>query len=160
MADRMLNGKGSYLSILSWRDYWRGGKLRVRTLMTSLSMFGCAVFLVIGGYARLIWPALTPYGVVGLIMPGLFLLGLCSGGWRTSVLELAPSQSAALYCFSNTMANVPGIATPLVTYLFTRDGASSSSLGWHAVFVLAAILNVSSGLIWFVGGSAEGIPGL
>ena len=125
-------------------------------------MLGCATFLVVGGFARAVaGPAnVSPYGVVALLMPSLFFLGLASGGWRSSVLDLAPAASSSLYCFSNTMANVPGIVTPIATSLLTPGQGAAMGLGWHAVFLLAAALNVCAAAVWFVGGTADPIPGL
>ena len=57
------------------------------------------------------------------------------------------------------MANVPGIVTPLVT-TFLTSGPASDGFGWHAVFILAAMLNVASAFVWRFGATADPIPGL
>ncbi len=60
------------------------------------------------------------------------------------------------YSFGNTIGSIPGIVSPLVTTIFT----GSSSLGWHAVFILAAGINTSAGAIWMAAGSVRPVPDL
>jgi len=113
-----------------------------RVLFGEIAMLGSAFFLILAANQTS-----ASVLVVLFMCAAVALLGCGSGSWRSSFVDLAPTQSAAAYTVSNTLANATGILTPLFTNALTSESARSQ-FGWKAVFMLPAAINVLAGLCW------------
>ena len=152
-ADRLIRGGG----IITGDDKTRCIRVdktrSARVLFGEIAMLGSATLLVLATYQP------RTLLLVVLMCAAVAFLGCGSGAWRSSFVDLAPTHSSAAYTVSNTLANMTGILTPLITTVLT-SAKSHRSFGWHAVFVLSACINLLAGMSWWIFVTTKPIEGL
>lgn len=118
----------------------------VRKLMQCSGLFGSAAFFLAAQYAA------TPLVALLLMCGALGCIALTWAGWAPNPIEVAPRYADVLMGISNTFATIPGIiGVALAGWLVEQSGSYTS------VFFLAAIIQVSGGILWLMYSTAEKI---
>lgn len=131
---------------------WMADKLRqlgksntfVRKLMQCAGLFGSALFFLLAQYAN------TPVIALVLMCGALGFIALTWSGFAPNLLDIAPRYADVLMGISNTFATIPGIVgVALAGWLVDQTGS------YAIVFILAAAIQVSGGVLWLMFATGE-----
>ena len=82
------------------------------------------------------------YAECNLILIGIFLsisffgMGISLNGFGVNHLDIAPRYASIMMAFSNTIGNIPGLASPIVTGFIVNEESNFDS--WKKVFLINA----------------------
>jgi len=77
------------------------------------------------------------------------LAAFAGGGYQGNHVDLSTKYCALLWGFTNTLSTIPGIFGVSIT------GYILEASGWWLVFVIAAIIYTTSGIMYILFGQAE-----
>ncbi len=79
-----------------------------RKVFQSTALIGAAIFMAL-------IPAVgcSQISVIVLLILGMIILGLISGGENLIVVDIAPDYSGSIYGFTNAFSSLPGFLAPL-----------------------------------------------
>ncbi|CAB3376161.1 Hypothetical predicted protein [Cloeon dipterum] len=112
--------------------------LKVRRLMTNIGLVGPAFFLMAFCAVNNLAAAVV------LVSISMGLCAFNSAGHLSNHADVAPEHAGATFALSNTLATIPGILCgPLTAELVTASRGR-----WLPVYVLAAVINFTSAIIY------------
>jgi MFS family permease len=117
---------------------------RTRIIVLCTSYWSAAFFLLLTGYTTN-----TTLAVVFLTC-SVGMSGIAAASYNLNYLDVSPHYAGQLFSVGNTIANVTGIVTPIVTGLILGDRSSASAGRWRLVFFITSAFYVGSTVIFMV----------
>ena len=76
--------------------------------------------------------------------------GIASAAYNVNYLDVSPHYAGQIFSIGNTIANVTGIVTPIITGNILGDKSSASVGRWRVVFFISAAFYVFATLVWVI----------
>ncbi|XP_059615178.1 vesicular glutamate transporter 1-like [Phlebotomus argentipes] len=137
---------GSLLGISGYLADWSQVKgylttSQVRKYFNCGAFLGQTVFMMLAAYL------LDPTGTVASITVAVGLGAFAWSGFIVNPLDLAPNHASVILGFSNMIGTIPGIVSPLLTGVITKDRTKEQ---WQIVFyITSGIYCVGCVIYWF-----------
>jgi len=117
----------------------------IRKIFAGLSMFIPSIFLLMLAFMT----HLTVPVALTIMTLAISLAAFAGGGYQGNHVDLSTKYCGMLWGFTNTISTLPGIVGVSVTGYILQES------GWSLVFLIAAIIYVSSGILYIIFGNAE-----
>lgn len=117
----------------------------IRKVFVALSMFVPTIFLLLLAFM----PNLSVPVALLIMTLAISLAAFAGGGYQGNHVDLSTKYAAMLWGFTNSLSTIPGIFGVSITgYILQKSG-------WWLVFLIAAIIYTSSGILYVIFGKAE-----
>jgi len=117
----------------------------IRKIFAGLSMFIPSVFLLLLAFLK----NLSVPVALTIMTLSISLAAFAGGGYQGNHVDLSTKYAALLWGFTNTVSTIPGIIGVSITGYILQES------GWPLVFLIAAIIYISSGILYIIFGKGE-----
>ncbi|XP_066140972.1 putative inorganic phosphate cotransporter [Euwallacea fornicatus] len=123
-----------------------------RKLFSSVGIVTTSIALFMMGYVK---PDESTKAI-WLLIAAISLSAFCNFGWPLNHMDLSPNHAGTLMGLCNGISNIFSGIAPLTVQLLVKD--ERDPVQWRIIFFLAAGVQIVSGMIFNVYGSAEVQP--
>ena len=117
---------------------------RVRIIVLLTSYWLAALFLVLTGYTT------DRTTAVAFLTLSIGCSGIASAAYNVNYVDVSPHYAGQLFSIGNTIANITGIVTPIITGNILGDKSQASVGRWRVVFFISAAFYVFATLVWVI----------
>ena len=117
---------------------------RVRILVQCTSFWLAGALLILTGYMES-----SALAVVTLTL-SIGISGMAAAAYNTNYLDVSPHYAGQLFSIGNTIANITGIVTPIITGNILGDKDSASKGKWRSVFYISGGFYFAATLVWIL----------
>jgi MFS transporter, ACS family, solute carrier family 17 (sodium-dependent inorganic phosphate cotransporter), member 5 len=121
---------------------------RVRVLVQCSSYCLAGAFLLLAGYVE------NTTAAVVFVTLSIGVSGASMASNNVNYLDISPHYAGQLFSIGNTIGNIAGIITPIVTGQILGDKSSATKERWQLVFIIGAAFYFTASVVWvlFVSG--------
>ncbi|XP_073992597.1 sialin-like isoform X2 [Rhodnius prolixus] len=113
--------------------------MQVRKLFTCSGFLTRAIFLIAAAHST------TPFAIVTCLTVAVGFGGSAFAGFSVNPLDIAPQYASILMGFSNTVATLPGILSPMLTGYIVKNRTPEE---WHTILYFAAAIYCFGSIIY------------
>jgi MFS family permease len=127
---------------------------RVRILVQCTSFWLAGATLILTGYME------NSSAAVVLLTISIGISGMSAAAYNTNYIDVSPHYAGQIFSIGNTIANITGIVTPIVTGQILGDKDSASKDKWRSVFFISAGFYGFATIVWILFMSGKPVAAL